>query len=162
MTLEVYTARLGTTDPDALCITRQHAGPDGLPFAPSWNLLWPYIQKRRAGELTEADWREYTARYLDEMRYSFRVYRPAWDALGTRRRIVLVCTCHDPAAGNDLHCHRRLLARDVLPKVPGLGAVDRGELVTATPAQIGLFGRAAALGSLGRTGRGLCPRGFTG
>jgi len=64
-------------------------------------------------------WAWYAPRFVDEMRKSYRAHRAAWDALLARPRVVLACTCTDPA-----HCHRALLA-GILGQ---LGAEICGEL----------------------------------
>ena len=138
--LAVYTARIGTRDPDRFDVTRRSAGPEGLPFAPSWDILRPALDARRqaeqlraGGHLAGADaveaaaWATYEPLYREEMRASYRKVRPAWDALLARRRAVLCCYCVDPA-----HCHRRLLAAILVT----LGAEDRGEVGAS---QMGLF-----------------------
>lgn len=121
--LECYTARIGCGDPDEYNIARKGGH---LAFAPSWNLLAPYIEKRRAGLETEADWLEYCDRYLAEMRASFRDERnkDAWRDLLARERVVLACFCTH-LAGEHPRCHRILLAERVL--VP-LGVTYHREL----------------------------------
>jgi hypothetical protein len=47
----------------------------------------------------------YAEHYLTAMRASYKVHRPAWDALLGREEATLVCFCADPA-----QCHRGLLA----------------------------------------------------
>lgn len=117
MTLAVYTARVSYSGADRLDITRKSAGPDGLPFAPSWRILGPMLRARREG--TElAQWPTYIADYTDEMRASYRGQRAAWEAVLARSEVTLLCYCTDPA-----HCHRTLLA-GILGK---LGAEVRGE-----------------------------------
>lgn len=120
MPLQVYTARVGTRDPDALQVTlwRNHDA-DGHAFAPSMMLLKWGLGHRRAGTATPDIEREYADRYRDEMRAGYRRDRAAWDALLARPRVVLLCFC--PAGA---FCHRRVLA-GILTK---LGAVDCGEL----------------------------------
>lgn len=124
MTLQIFTARIGCRDADVLDVTRAGAekrpGP-GSAFAPSRALLNPYIARRRAGRLTAADWQEYSERYREEMRQSYRANRAAWDALLARDRVVLACYC---VAIPEIQCHRVLLAR-ILEQ---LGAVYGGEL----------------------------------
>jgi hypothetical protein len=131
--LQVHTARLGIRDPDYLDVSLQgnmrrcesggepHRGV-GIFFAPSPDLLYPYLSKRRHGRLTDADWRRYVADYTAEMRESYRTRRLAWDAVLSWPRVVLLCFCTDAT-----HCHRRLLA-SILEK---LGAVDCGEIAPA-------------------------------
>lgn len=116
----VYTARVSYSGPDRLDITRQSAGPDGLPFAPSWQILRPMIALRRAGGDALAAWPKYVEDYTAEMRTSYRERRAAWDVLLARTGVTLVCYCVDAA-----HCHRTLLA-EILAK---LGARLCGERV---------------------------------
>ena len=142
MTLHVYAARLGTRDPDALNITRASGGAAGLPFAPSWRILGPALDARRAVEemlrvaagdsevaglaadeaaMTWAEaWGTYVLAYVEEMRGSYRDFRPAWEQLLARERVCLVCYCRAAE-----HCHRRILGATILPK---LGAVWCGEV----------------------------------
>jgi uncharacterized protein YeaO (DUF488 family) len=115
MTLYVHTARIDYAGPDRLDVTRKSGV---LAFAPSWRLLRPYLARRTAGVLTEADWTEYAAKYTDEMRESYRANRATWDELLARERVTLVCYCVDVN-----RCHRRVLAR-ILVK---LGAAYDGE-----------------------------------
>lgn len=124
MTLQVFTARLGLKDPDYLDVSLQgnlrrlHRG-IGIFFAPSPHLLYPFLSKRKHRGLTEEDWKEYSARYTEEMRKSYRDRRSAWDELLSWQRVVLLCFCTDPE-----RCHRRVLA-GILTR---LGAVDHGEV----------------------------------
>lgn len=126
MTLQVWTSRIDLLgrDPDVIDVSRagvlkRPAGP-GAPFAPSWDLLQPFILKRRARE--PLDFEVYARRYTAEMRESYRRSRKAWEALLSRDRAVLCCYCVNPD-----ECHRTVLARDILPK---LGASYRGEVAT--------------------------------
>jgi uncharacterized protein YeaO (DUF488 family) len=114
----VLTARISSRDPDIYNVSRK-SGVDV--FAPSWNLLSPFLEKRKqGGELTDEDWEVYRLGYLDEMRSSYRANRPVWDELLARKRSVLTCYCTDHN-----RCHRTILARDILRK---LGARFDGEL----------------------------------
>ncbi len=116
----VYTARVTYAGPDRLDIARSSAGPEGLPFAPSWTILRPMLELRRSeGAMAVAyAWPKYVIDYTEEMRRSYRDKRAAWDALLARAEVTLVCYCTDPA-----HCHRTVLA-GILAK---LGAEVRGE-----------------------------------
>lgn len=138
--LEVRTARVDYQGPDALKITRQRANPDGLAFAPSWDLLSPWPAQRKAARIAleaaveyedvraiediEAGqirlFDEYRERYLEEMRRSYANNRPAWERLLARPSVVLLCYCTHP-----LRCHRWIMRSVILPK---LGAVDLGEI----------------------------------
>lgn len=125
MTLAIYTARISYPGPDRLDVTRKTAGPDGLPFAPSWKILGPMLKarKRENGPAGALLWPEYVVDYTTEMRRSYREHRAAWDALLARAEVTLVCYCNDPA-----HCHRTLLA-GILGK---LGATVHGERMAPT------------------------------
>jgi hypothetical protein len=116
----IYTARVTYSGPDRLAIARSSAGPDGLPFAPSWGILRPMLELRRnEGAMAVAyAWPKYAADYTAEMRTSYREHRPAWDALLARDEVTLICYCTDPT-----HCHRTVLA-EILGK---LGATVCGE-----------------------------------
>jgi uncharacterized protein YeaO (DUF488 family) len=131
MTLRVHTARVAYGGPDRFDVTRGSGGAEGAPFAPSWSILNHALDLfkkakafRKDGEeglaesMEESAWREYSPRYVDEMRSSYRVNRAAWTALLARDEVTLVCYCIDGA-----RCHRRLLA-EILVK---LGAKDEGE-----------------------------------
>jgi uncharacterized protein YeaO (DUF488 family) len=120
--LEVWTARISTRDPDVFDVTRKSGHAE---FAPSWTILGAILEiRKQKREPTLAEWRDYAGRYLQEMSRSRRLYRPAWDALLARQRVVLTCYCV-----HSRHCHRRVLARIL----ESLGAVDRGELPKAAP-----------------------------
>jgi hypothetical protein len=104
--LLVYTSRITYRGQDRLDITRKSAGPEGLPFAPSWGILSPVLKLRRAGQTFGSDfWDGYCSAYRDEMRASYRSHRGAWDALLARDEVTLCCYCTDPE-----RCHRTLLA----------------------------------------------------
>ncbi len=142
----VFTARIDTRDLDALNVTRKSAGPDGLPFAPSWPLLqsglagmraavenWQCAQTMEGRRIAGGDYFAiYDRAYREEMRQSYVEHRAVWDALLARTRVVLTCYCVD-----HLLCHRSLLAHDILP---ALGAVYGGEL-SRPKAQGDLFGK---------------------
>lgn len=77
---------------------------------------------RAAEALAESSWERYRDDYLHEMRQSYRRWRPLWNELLARPRVVLCCYCTDHE-----HCHRWILRTMILPT---LGAEDRGELST--------------------------------
>jgi len=118
MTLSVYTARVDYAGPDRLDVTRKSAGPEGLPFAPSWAILGPILNARRGGPSYVWPWPGYVRDYTAEMRRSFREHSAAWSALLARDEVTLVCYCSDA-----VHCHRAVLA-EILVK---LGATYHGE-----------------------------------
>lgn len=133
MSLEVHTARLGFRGEDWLDVSLQgnmrradsgesggHRG-IGLYFAPSPELLFPYLSKRKFGRLTEDDWAAYFVLYTREMRASYRQYRGAWETLLLWPRVVLLCFCTDHEK-----CHRTVLS-GILAR---LGAVECGEIET--------------------------------
>jgi uncharacterized protein YeaO (DUF488 family) len=117
MTLEVWTARLSTKDPDAFNVTRKTGNPV---FAPSWGLVAPMIQIRREGRAAnDEEWRSYARAYLREMKASLSTNKLVWDALLARQRVVLTCYCTNPH-----RCHRTLLGLFLAKQ----GAVFQGEL----------------------------------
>ena len=135
----LWTARYHVRDVDRLDITRMgcdrlvRAGKPapGEFLAPSWEILKPALEWRRAFEARcarqgldeEAEFfRVYTARYRAEMVVSYRTRRAEWDALLARERVTIVCFCPDPA-----YCHRSLAA-GFLAKC---GVDYRGELTEA-------------------------------
>lgn len=129
MSLIVRTAHLSKGGPDYLDITRAGAersktegGHRGMgeAFAPSRGLLNTYLELKKRGELTDRQWLDYAARYIEEMRVSYRTKRPTWKLLLSLESVTLCCACKDC-----LRCHRTLLGRDVLRP---LGAQYMGEL----------------------------------
>lgn len=126
----VWTARLGFRGDDWLDVSLQgnmrraeegevggHRG-IGLAFAPSPELLYPYLSARKFKRLTPESWPRYRAAYTAEMRRSYVASRPAWDAVLALPSVTLLCFCTDAA-----ECHRTVLA-EILGK---LGADVRGE-----------------------------------
>ena len=116
--LAFHTARIGFSGAGGLDISRKSGGPLGLCFAPSWDLLKPYLDKRKAGALTDQDWQEYRRRFLEEMRQSYQHHRRAWQELLGQRHAVLCCYC------DRYPCHRFLVAWCLLQ----MGAEYLGEL----------------------------------
>jgi uncharacterized protein YeaO (DUF488 family) len=89
-------------------------------FAPTWDMVLKF--KRR-----EIDWTEYTERYTEKMRESWRTDREAWKWLMSQDTLVLACYCNDLV---NCHCHRYLL-RDMVKAIGeryGIEVIDRGEL----------------------------------
>jgi len=129
--LRVRTARVTYSRPDRLDITRKSAGPDGLPFAPSWSILRPALALLRSGRMDASGWAAYVDRYTDEMRASYRDNHAAWSALLARPAVVLVCYCSITPARP--WCHRRVLA-GLLAKC---GARDDGEVTADTWESVG-------------------------
>jgi hypothetical protein len=154
VTLQVYTAQLASRDPDRFDITRKSGDVDGIVFAPSWAILRPALEARRAEsdaatevgralavQRNDDAWAVYVPAYLAEMRVSYRRHRAAWETLRARPRVVLVCYCVDPE-----RCHRTLLA-GILAK---LGAEVRGELAVEQGAPHGLTGDSRRDGAIER------------
>lgn len=105
----IFTARIDYVGDDRVDVTRKSGSVDGIALAPSWALLSPYLAKRKAGTLTDDDWREYVERYTAEMRESYRTHRWHWRRLLTRLgagRLTLACYCADAS-----RCHRVVAAR---------------------------------------------------
>lgn len=125
MPLSVHTCRVGFVGIDALQITRYgQTSAVGLIFAPSREILEEALAKRKSGKLAE-HWPQYVGLYTEEMRQSFRTNRSIWENLLKRESVTLLCYCTDQE-----HCHRTILARDILPK---LGASYVGERPPPAP-----------------------------
>lgn len=119
MTLRFHTAPMSFRGDDKLDVTRGTGGPFGQAFAPSDELLWPLIAKRKRQGLTDADWADFSDRFRAEMRESYRRRRADWEALLGGETATLCCHCPRPE-----RCHRGLLA-SILVR---LGAVYEGEV----------------------------------
>lgn len=74
-------------------------------------------QNAEAERSDAATWEHYRELYVFEMRESYGLQRPAWDAFLRRSRVVIACVCPGP------RCHR-FLAAELLEK---LGAKHCGE-----------------------------------
>lgn len=129
MSLVVRTAHLSKGGDDYLDITRGGAERTAVPgghrgmgeaFAPSRPLLNTYLHLAKRGELTDRQWLDYSASYIQEMRVSYRTKRATWDKLLALESVTLCCACRSAPM-----CHRTLLARDILRV---LGATYMGEL----------------------------------
>lgn len=115
--LQVWTARINTSDPDAYDITWKSGD---RTFAPSWKILRPVLDARKEGRvLSNIEWHEYAGAYVEEMRGSLRAHPDAWAALLARPRAVLTCYCTNPK-----RCHRTLLGL----MLGRLGATFHGEV----------------------------------
>lgn len=111
--LNLYTASIYSfkdVGKEVLDITRM-TGKEGAFLAPSWELLRPYLYKRKSGVLSSEDWETYRASYLQEMRESQRTNPDDW---ATWRSFIqseatfeftLVCYCE-----NFEQCHRTVIA----------------------------------------------------
>ena len=107
--MEVYTAHYSYIGSDRLDITVKTGKKT---FAPTWEM----VMKTKKGLMSQE---EYTHKYTELMRISYRENRQEWEELLARNRVVLVCFC--PAGA---FCHRALLA-EMLEK---LGAKYMGEI----------------------------------
>lgn len=96
--LVIQTARFAYAGADRLDVTVKSAGPEGRPFAPTWDL----VNGARSGRIS---WDEYTARYRKLMRERLQADDRPWRAVLERQSVTLLCYCRDPA-----RCHRTLLA----------------------------------------------------
>lgn len=100
--------------------------------------------RREADRIERAAWAAYVPLYVEEMRASYRANRDAWERLLSFSDVALGCYCADHwialrdgeeapvvvLGGERIaidvgHCHRRVLAAVILPR---LGAVDGGEI----------------------------------
>jgi hypothetical protein len=73
-------------------------GKSAAPFAPTWEMVKGYLQKRMTEE-------EYTRRYHQMMRQSYLSHRKDWNELLEHEKVALACYC-----GENEFCHRHLLA----------------------------------------------------
>lgn len=129
-TLAIYTARIDYPGDDRLDVTRKGESV----FGPSWELLTPFLERRRLRPLGEGDWAEYAAKYTVEMRRSYHEHRAWWDDLLERSEVTLCCYCTNPE-----RCHRTVLAELVIAvaKSRGIEAVYRGECAYSAGAKRG-------------------------
>lgn len=105
----IFTSRVTYSGEDRVDITRKSGSVDGIALAPSWELLKPFLVKRKFGQETDDDWREYVERYTAEMRVSYRTHAWHWRRLLTRLEtgpLTLVCYCRSWE-----RCHRTVAAR---------------------------------------------------
>lgn len=89
-------------------------------FAPTWDI----VMGIKEGKITEE---EYTQRYYQLMRESYKQHKAEWLALFQHKVVILACYCADGA-----FCHRHLLA-NILEKIAlheGLSFKVLGELRT--------------------------------
>lgn len=95
----------------------------GRAFMPPARLFWPFVQKRRRGQLTDYDWDEYLNAYTAVLRKSYRLQRSAWDTLLGWPVVVLVCFCPDHE-----QCHRSVLAESLAKtgRATYVGELPRG------------------------------------
>ena len=102
--LIVYTGHHSYIGSDRLDISRKTGDPH---FAPSWKLLTPQLDLRRAGRETDETWRSYAAAYVEEIRAASKTPegQRAWKALLAREVVTLTCYC---LPGE--RCHRHLMA----------------------------------------------------
>src|SRR2546422_6551753 len=100
--LRVYTGQIGKYHgADALDIRIKSAPPEGRPFAPD---RWDMVLGAKRGRVSQDAYRAY---YLDLMRESYRQH----GRRGPRDEVTLLCYCPSPMP----FCHRRILAREILP-----------------------------------------------
>ena len=137
--ITIYTANIIFSGADRLDITANGvdtARNKGLPapgacLAPSGGLLsWALQQIYVYGDTEETRrclWPEYSRRYLEEVRDTYRKDKKPFEALLRRSSLVLVCYCKDAA-----YCHRRLAA-DILVKLSEGHAQYEGEVTDGSP-----------------------------
>ena len=97
--VKLYRAQVGTAD--GVDVSRKSAGPLGLPFAPSWDL----VMGSKRGRI---DRQEYTREYEAQLRCVPHSCIIALHAEGVRNggELCLLCYCRDGA-----HCHTSLLIK---------------------------------------------------
>lgn len=113
--LDVYTSQYNYKGENRLDITIKGGDPLGKYFAPTWELLMNYKNKRITKD-------QYTSIYYDLMRKRYLENNKPFNELLSRKKIVMVCF-ERPEEG---FCHRYILS-NILSK---LGAQYRGELKT--------------------------------
>ena len=90
---------------------------------------------RQAAALEDAAWAVYAPLYVEEQRMSYGKrgvrgpHRDVWERVLGLERLVVECYCDVDKWGPG-HCHRILLARDILPKFPNV--VYEGEIAERT------------------------------
>lgn len=108
---------------NVLDITRM-TGKRGLIFAPSWDLLSPYLAKRKNGSLSPEDWSAYRRGFIAEMKASAEREPELWAQwkafIDSKEEITFTfcCYCASPE-----QCHRSILV-EIFKK---RGAVYLGE-----------------------------------
>lgn len=107
--VDIYTSQYKYSGADRLDTTMKTGD---KAFAPTKKMVYDIKYRGMSEE-------EYTEKYYELMRKSYRLRRKKWDALLNQERVVLICYC---AEGK--FCHRVLLAR-ILEK---LNASYKGEI----------------------------------
>lgn len=96
-----------------LNVSRGGNDPEGLIFAPTWDMVWGY----KRGEMS---WEAYTGQYMALMHESQAMHMANWANLILRHNeqtLVLCCYCPPPPA----HCHRHLLAKLLVEYANSMG-----------------------------------------
>lgn len=121
------TASLQRRPPDLLDVTWKSGGDLGRVFAPTPALLWPLIERRRAGSLSRADLVAYHRSYVALLGERYRKDPAPFLALLRREKATLGCYCHAPRDASG--CHRVVLAWVLLQiaHARGLGVRYEGE-----------------------------------
>lgn len=123
----LQTASLQHRPPDLFDVTWKSGGDRGRIFAPTPELLWPLIEKRRAGALTRGDLASYHRAYVALLGDRYRKDPGPFLELLRRERATLGCFCHAP--GDASGCHRIVLAWVLLQiaHARGIGLRYEGE-----------------------------------
>lgn len=126
--IRVYTGRINSTDPDALNITigaieKGFVTAAGAALAPTRGM----VDAVKDGVISET---EYTAKYLEILRWRYAHYPEVFLYILARPRLVLTCYC---AVG--AFCHRHIAA-DVLEKIAAQHHIpfERGGELETVPA----------------------------
>jgi len=96
--MNFYTAHYSYRGTDRLDITVKGKDPIGRVFAPTWDMVMGYKNKK-------IDWDEYSRQYRNLMRKTYKECRQVWESILARDEVTLVCFCRP-----DQNCHRFLLA----------------------------------------------------
>jgi len=131
MTITIYTAQMGISDPDAIDITVK-GDKVGACLAPTWELVGGHKaaagHEKFVGKYPPLTDEEYTEAYKELLRERYRKDKQPFLDLLSRERLVLKCYCN---SNPDTFCHRHI-AKDVLRRIAhfhGIQTRNGGELL---------------------------------
>lgn len=124
MPLRLYTSRITYKGADGIDITAKSALPQDRCFAPSWKILRPLLELRKATEgqggnvssspstgPSAADiayaeaYSGYIAAYTDEIRAAYRANRPRFEAVLASDSATFTCYCSDGYVNKKRHLY---------------------------------------------------------
>lgn len=132
------TASLQRRPPDLFDVTWKSGGAAGRVFAPTPALLWPLIERRRAGPLSQADIATYHRAYVALLAERYRKDPAPFLTLLRREKATLGCYCHAPADASG--CHRVVLAWVLLQIAHSVGIGVRYEGEWGTGPRLAVVG----------------------